>query len=50
MGLIVEDDNSLDEAIVITSEDGVTITDYEIKKIRAKEKDNTTSMNFMHLI
>ena len=48
LGLIVDNDNSADEAIMITSEDDIIITDNEIKKVRAKEKeDNTTRMNFM---
>ena len=48
LGLIVDDNNSADEAIIITSEDDVIITDNEIKKIRAKEReDNSTRMNFM---
>ena len=37
LGLIVNNDNSMDEAIVITPEDDVIITDDEIKKIRANE-------------
>ena len=51
MGLILKDSTPADETIIITSKEGIIITDDEIKKIRAnKKEDNTTRMNSMSSI